>query len=95
MNKWQQRYVNEYYDGKKPRDKSGKLRFDLLGQVKEKVTVHFPEVKCENGKVRPAHSETYTVTEDKNDMPNGIISACLLSGNLALWASRGYKIELT
>lgn len=95
MNKWQQKYVDEYYGGKKPRDKTGKLEFDLLSQVKEKVTVHFPDFKGVGGKFEPAHTETYTVTEDKNDMPNGLISACLLASNLALWASRGYKIELT
>ena len=94
MNKWQQRYVNEYYDGKKPRDKNGKLKFDLLGQVNEKVTVHFPEFKRENGEVRPAYTETYNVTEDTNDMPNGLISACLLAHNLLFWASRGYKIDI-
>lgn len=82
MNKWQTAYCNEYYDGKKPRTKTGKEKLELLGQVKETVTVEFPD----------GRTETYTVTENDCDMPNGKISVSVLASNLVLWTERGYKI---
>lgn len=92
MNKWQEVYVNTYYDGKKPRTKIGKEQFELLGLMKSKVIVHFPDFNGANGFI-PAHTEEYIITEDDCDMPNGKISVSVLSGNLTLWKSRGYKIE--
>ena len=87
MNKWQEKYCEEYYDGKMPRSKQGKYEFELLGKIKDTVTVEFPEF---NGK--SAHAETYTVTEDDCNIPEGKISVCVLASNLTLWLSRGQKI---
>ena len=84
MNKWQKHFIGTYYDGKKPRDAVGKFKFDLLGKVKDEVTVHYPD-----------ETETFEITlEDADcDMPSGIISVNVLASNLYLWASRGYTIE--
>lgn len=82
MNKWQTVYCNEDYNGKAPRTKIGKEKLELLGQVKETVTVEFPE----------GRAETYIVTENDCDMPNGKISVSVLASNLVLWTARGYKI---
>ena len=94
MNEWQKHYVNELYDGKKPRSKRGKLELELLGKVREKITVHFPEfhspVKSQNS---PAHNETYVVTFDECNMPEGKISVLALASNLSLWTERGYGID--
>lgn len=89
MNKWQKVYADTYYNGKKPRSASGKQEFELLGMIQNYVTVEFPE---RNGE--PAHKETYKVVCDRNEcnMPNGIIDACYLAGNLVLWLSRGYRV---
>ena len=81
MNKWQTIYCNTYYNGKKPNTKVGKQEFELLAQVKSEVTVEFSD-----------QIETYKVTETKDDMPNGLISVCTLSGNLRLWLYRGLKV---
>lgn len=91
MNQWQQKYCDIYYSGKKPRSKVGKEEFELLGQVKNYVTIEFPDFHGANG-FQPAHSETYEVTLDACDMPNGKISVSVLASNLRLWTSRGYKI---
>lgn len=94
MNKWQEYFLKEYYNGKKPRDKVGKLELELLGQVREKVTIHFPKFESPiESQCHEAHSETFTVTEDDCNMPEGIISVSVLAGNLRLWTSRGYEIE--
>ena len=84
MNKWQKHFIGTYYNGKKPRDVMGKLKFNLLGEVRDEVTVYYPD-----------ESETFVVTlEDADcDMPSGIISVNVLASNLYLWASRGYRIE--
>lgn len=87
MNKWQKKYCDEYYNGKMPRSKVDKKKFELLGLVKDVVIVEFPE--C-NG--HPAHTETLVVTEDDCNIPEGIISVSVLASNLILWTSRGYKI---
>jgi len=87
MNKWQTAYCNEYYNGKMPRSKEGKRKLELLEQVKETVTVEYPEI---NG--TPAHTETYQVTEDDCDMPNGKISVSVLLSNLTYWSFRGFKV---
>ena len=92
MNKWQEKYCNEYYNGKKPRSKQGKLELELLGQVKEKIIVEFPEFNGVNGYI-PAHTEKYEVTEDYCNLPEGKISVPILASNLSLWTSRGYIIK--
>ena len=92
MNKWQKKYCDEYYNGKKPRSKVGKEEYELLGQVKEKVIVEFPDFNGANGFI-PAHTEIYEVTEDYCNIPEGKISATVLAGNLSLWLSRGYNIK--
>lgn len=92
MNEWQKKYCDEYYNGKKPRSKVGLREFDLLGKVKNYVIVEFPEFSGVNGVV-PAHTETYKVTLDDCNMPEGKISACVLAGNLSLWTSRGYSVK--
>ena len=81
MNKWQKKYCDEYYNGKMPRSKQGKADMELLGQIKETVTVEFAN-----------RTETFTVTEDDCDIPNGKISVPVLVSNLNLWLSRGQKI---
>lgn len=88
LNKWQQHYIEVYYDGKLPRSKSGKLELELLGMVDTGVTVHFPDF----GKT-PAHTESFRVSLDECHMPNGIISVEVLSSNLSLWTQRGYRID--
>lgn len=64
----------------------------MLGKVKEKVTVHYPEHKGAYG-VKPAHTETYEVKLDEVNMPKDIINVETLSSNLDLWTSRGYQID--
>ena len=91
MNKWQEKYCAEYYSGKKPRSKVGKEEFELLGKVKEYVVVVFPDFTGANG-FKPAHTETYKVTLDDCNIPEGKISVPVLASNLRLWVSRGYKI---
>ena len=88
MNKYQQRYLDIYYDGKKPRDKGGKEELALLGNLKSNhIRVHFPDFKA-----TPAHAEEYHIT-DKCNMPERMIDVETLSSNLRLWTSRGYEIE--
>ena len=91
MNKWQKVYCDTYYNGKMPRSKSGKADVELLGKIKSKVIVDFPCHNSTNG-FEPARTETYIVTENECDMPNGMISVCVLISNLNLWLSRGYKV---
>lgn len=81
MNKWQEYFISTYYNGKKPRDKMGKTEFELLGKVKETVTVHFPN-----------ETKTFSVTLEECNIPSGIISVSVLASNLYLWSERGYKI---
>ena len=92
MNEWQRKYVDTYYNGKKPRSKVGKEQFELLGQVKNNIIVHFPDFNGANGFI-PAHTEAYEVCLEECNMPEGKISVEILSSNLTLWLSRGYKIE--
>ena len=82
MNKWQKIYCDTYYNGKKPRTKRGKQKFELLGQTLNEVTVEFPD----------GESKTYKITEFENDMPNGLISVCTLGSNLRYWLFRGFKV---
>lgn len=81
MNKWQKKYCDEYYKGKMPRSKQGKADVELLGTIKDEVTVYFPD-----------RTETLVVTEDECDIPNGKISVLVLVSNLNLWLSRGLKV---
>ena len=88
MNKHQMKYLDIYYDGKKPRDKAGKEELALLGNLRgDRVRVHFPDFPG-----KPAHAEEYFISEECN-VPEGKINVEVLSGNLRLWTSRGYKIE--
>lgn len=87
MNKWQKIYCDGLYNGKVPKTKRGKEEFELLGNIKSTVTVDFPE---RNDK--PARTDTYIVTEDDCDIPNGKISVSVLASNLSFWSFNGYKV---
>ena len=88
MNKYQQKYLNIYYNGKMPRDKAGKEELRLLGNLKsDKIRVHFPA-----SGTKPAQVEELVVSEECN-IPKGKISVEILSSNLSLWTSRNYEIE--
>ena len=91
MNKWQEKYCETYYECKTPNTKLGKEEFEYLGVVGNTVTVHFPDFKGING-FKPAHTETYTITLDECDMPNGKIDVCTLASNLRFWIFRGYEV---
>ena len=94
MNKWQQLYCDTYHNGKLPRSKVEKEELALLGNVKDKVVIHFPKFDSPiKSQCSEAHSETYIVTENKGNMPEGIINALVLAGNLKLWTDRCYLIE--
>ena len=88
MNKWQQAYCNIYGY---PQSKATREAVKLLGEVKEKVTVHFPDFNGIQG-FKPAHTETYMVTMEDCNMPAGKISVSVLASNLPLWLSRGYEV---
>ncbi len=92
LNKWQKYYIDSMYDGKMPRSKCGKAELAALGQINNKVIVHFPEFTEIRG-FSPAHTEEYIVTEDDCNMLEGRISVEVLAANLTLWGSRGYEIE--
>jgi len=81
MNRWQTKYCDKYYNGKMPRSKQGKADIELLGQIKDTITVELP-----------SETVTLVVTEDDCDIPNGKISVAVLISNLNLWLSRGHKI---
>lgn len=91
LNKWQKYYIDSMYDGKMPRSKCGKEELAALGQINNKVIVHFPDFTGIRG-FQPAHTEEYIVTEYDCNMPEGRISVEVLAANLTLWGSRGYKI---
>lgn len=92
MNNWQKVYCDTYHNGKTPRSKTGKQDMELLGKIKSQVIVEFPDFTGANGFV-PAHTDTYIVTEDDCDIPNGKISVSVLVSNVKLWLSRGYKVS--
>ena len=92
LNKWQKHYIDTLYEGKMPRDKIGKSQLELLKNVKETVTVHFPDFNGFHG-FEPAHTETFRVELDECNMPKGIINVEVLSGNLMFWTFRGYAID--
>lgn len=81
MNKWQKKYCDKHYGGNLPRSKQGKEQLELLGAIKDTVTVEFPN-----------RTETYIVTEDDCDIPNGKISVSVLASNLVHWKLRGFKV---
>lgn len=91
MNRWQQVYCDTYYEGKMPRTKAGKATFELLGKIKDQITVKFPDFNGLRG-FEPAHTETYVVTENECNMPAGKISVSALSVNLPFWLERGYEV---
>lgn len=85
MNRWQKVYCDMYYDGKAPRDAQGKRDVKMLGAIKSKVKVEFPDFKGVNG-IIPAHTEVFEVTENESNMPKGKYqwkywSATLISGS--------------
>ncbi len=84
INKWQQRYLDEYYGSSLPKrwDTEGKEEFDLLGKCKDTVTVHLS-----------TGIDTYKITLDECNIPKGIISVCVLAANLRFWKFRGFTIE--
>ena len=91
-NRWQKYYRNTLYGGRMPGSKTGKTEYELLGNVRKTVTVHFPERVLPTGKTEPERDEKYTVTLDDCNMPEGRISVEVLSANLTLWTLRGYGI---
>ena len=93
MNKYQQAYIEKVYAGKTPRSKGGKEAVEVLGKMKsDKIRVHFPDFTGFGGKFTPAHVTEYTVCGE-NNLPEGKMNISGLAANLALWESRGYKIE--
>ena len=64
MNNWQKVYCDMYHNGKAPHSKAGKQDMELLGKVKSKIIVEFPDFTGANGFV-PAHTDTYIVTYSK------------------------------
>lgn len=81
MNRWQQYYCDELYEGKMPRNKIGKCEFDLLGKCSDIIKVDFPR-----------GSEIYTITLNECNMPKGKIDVLTLAANLRLWAARGWSM---
>ena len=92
MNRWQQQYLEHYYKGQTPRDKTGQNMYEFLGKVEKEVTVHFPAFDGVN-EYKPAHTETYTLSEDSCDMRNNIMSITALSLNVTRWQKNGYRID--
>ena len=88
MNKWQELFLNQYYKGEMPRDKRGLRQYELLENVGDTISVKFPANDSKSSR-----TVTYRVTENKCDMPNGVISAVVLSWQILFWARKGYKIE--
>ena len=87
-NKWQEYYRKNYCSGR-----ADARRYELLGKIKgDKITVHYPDFNGIRGFV-PAHEETFEITFEENNMPEGKISVPCLSANLDLWESRGYRID--
>ena len=84
--------MDHYYNGKAPTDKRGKKQMELLSGINNTVTVNFPKMEGVNG-TKPAHAVTYTVSENRCDMKNGIISAVVLSWQMLTWDKNGYLIE--
>lgn len=83
MNEYQKIYCELYFDNKKPKTKSGKIIFNVLGQLENYITVYLPS---------GPKDFKITTNDIENNMPNGIISVRILSSNLELWLSRGYKM---
>lgn len=92
MNKYQQKFIDEFYNGKMPRDKDGKRRVEILGKIKNSVTVDFPDFNGANG-FEPAHTSTFTIDENICDWSKSILNPEIMSGNLTLWEDRGYNIK--
>ena len=82
MNRFQEIYINLDCNGEVPDSQKEKTIYDVLGNIKENIIVHFP-----------TKNETYQVTENDCDMPNGKISVRVLSRNIPLWTIREYEIE--
>lgn len=94
LNKWQKFYVETYCGGKLPKRNAEVMDLLILDEVKDSVTVHFPEFKSPiASQCHPAEVRTFTVTFTENNMPEGRISVLCLLSNLKLWESRGYEIE--
>lgn len=92
MNRWQRAFMDQMGFKNVPRGKWNKWCFDVLGKVRETVTVQFPEFRDPHG-VKPAETKTFVVDENKIDMPNGFIDVLTLASNLEFWiADRGYKV---
>ena len=88
MNKWQQVYWSIYG---RPESRASIEAVRLLGEVKDQITVHFPDFDGIGG-FKPAHTETYVITEQDCNMPAGKISVSVLAANIPLWIERGYEI---
>ncbi len=85
MNRFQQKYCNTYYEGKEPKDKIGKLEFELLGNMKgNRIQVHHPAFSFPGFETSPERIEALVVDE-KCDIPNGKISVETLASSLRFW----------
>lgn len=83
MNKWQQKYCDVYYNGKAPRTKVGKQEFELLGKMKDFVSVDYGN-----------RVEKYEITLDDCNMPEGRIDVRVLASNLRFWLFvKGFKVS--
>ena len=88
MNRWQKIYCDTYYNGKTPRSAVGRKEFELLGPIKDQITVHFPETKKEIAKTK-----TFVITEIEDNIPDGMIAAKTLGPQLFSWYTKGYQVE--
>ena len=93
-NKWQKHYRNTILDGRKPTSKISKEQYEILGKLKDTVTVHFPEFYSTiESQCHPAMVKTFTITFDDMNVPENRLSVQGAAANLALWTDRGYRID--
>ena len=84
MNKWQQIFIDQWYNGKVPQTKSGRRQVDLLGYMKKHVKVEYGDGKVED----------LLITEDDVNIPEGKIDVIHLAQNLIFWVDvRGFKVS--
>ena len=85
MNRFQQKYCDTCYEGKKPKDKIGKLEFELLGNMKSnRIRVRHPAFSFPGFETSPERVEELVVNEEC-DIPNGKINVEVLASNLRFW----------
>lgn len=89
MNKWQKEYCKNYCKGKEPKKGDMKDDFDMLGQIKDEVTVTIP---TDNG--YPDIIKTYKVVGgESGNMLMDELDIIDLLNNLYFWFDKGYDVE--